>query len=259
MENTITEDIWVRPWDKAQTIDLYQKDERFFALVLKGLLSFLNKNIILNGESINHFIFNTGSSYMYMENTDYNFSWCETTGEDQMYMKMPRCIIELGDVNVDMAELSSPYVRGNYERLSSIDNKIKTYNAEIKRMPLEISISLKYVLSTFNESIILLQELIDKLLFQRYFNIVYLGQKIICSVEFPSSTRIEFNKIDMLSADTNQKNINIELKICTNYPIINRHTEINANTIIRSFGSSTNLVKNQSMDNVTDLINNTTE
>ena len=110
-------DIWYRPWDKEQTDNLYERDDRFFGLVMKGVLAFLNKNVILNGNSINHFIFNTGSSIMYVEQNGYNFSWCETTGEDQMYMKMPRCIVEFGDVNIAPEELTSPYVRGTYERL----------------------------------------------------------------------------------------------------------------------------------------------
>ena len=225
-------DIWIRPWDKQRTDDLYKRDDRFFALVVKGVLAFLNKNMKLNGEPINHFIFNTGSSYMYVENTGYEFSWCETTGEDQIYHKMPRCVAELGDINIDTSELSTPYTRGTYERLSSIDNKIKTYNAEIRRLPIELSLSLKYVLSTTNESLILIQEILDKMIFQKYFNIVYLGQKIICSVEFPQNNRIEFNKIDMTSPEVNQKNENIELKIITNYPIINKYTEISGDKMI---------------------------
>ena len=110
-------DIWIRPWDKERTDDLYQKDERYFSILIKGILAYLNKNIILNGNSISHFIFNTGSSMMYIEKNGYEFSWCETTGEDQMYMKMPRCVVELGDITVDTAELSSPFSRGFYERI----------------------------------------------------------------------------------------------------------------------------------------------
>lgn len=232
-------DIWIRPWDKERTDDLYQKDERYFSLLIKGILAYLNKNIILNGNSISHFIFNTGSSMMYIEKNGYEFSWCETTGEDQMYMKMPRCVVELGDITVDTAELSSPFSRGFYERISSIDGKMKEFSAEIRRTPIELTIDCKYVLSTFNESIILVQELIDKLLFQKYFYIVYLGQKIQCSIEFPNSNKIEFNKIDMMSTETNQKNINIQLKVCSSYPIVNDKTEIDATKTVGTYNAGT--------------------
>ena len=98
-----------------------------------------------------------------------------------------------------------PNIRGVYER--SNNSNIEGFNAEFRRMPIQISMSLNYVLSNFNESIVLLEELISKLSFQRYFKIVYLGQLIECSVEFPTSNTININKIDMASTDTNQKNI----------------------------------------------------
>ena len=97
--------------------------------------------------------------------------------------------------------------------------------------------------STFNESIILLEELMSKLIFQRYFDIVYLGQKIKCSIEFPSSNKIEVNKIDMTSTEVNQKTINLDVKICTNYPIIDLKTEINSSAIIQTFGVELDLEK----------------
>ena len=169
MENTYIKEIdkWVRPWDKDKTDNLYERDERFFAIIMKGVLAFLNKNIVLNGSPIQHFVFNTGSSYMYLEDDGYEFSMCETTGEDQMYMKMPRCICTFGDISVTQEELTSQYVRGIYERVSSLTGKMKSYSAELRRLPLEISLSLQYVLSTTNESLILMQELIDKIIFQR--------------------------------------------------------------------------------------------
>ena len=246
MENTYIKEIdkWVRPWDKDKTDNLYERDERFFAIIMKGVLAFLNKNIVLNGSPIQHFVFNTGSSYMYLEDDGYEFSMCETTGEDQMYMKMPRCICTFGDISVTQEELTSQYVRGIYERVSSLTGKMKSYSAELRRLPLEISLSLQYVLSTTNESLILMQELIDKIIFQRYFNIVYLGQRIKCSIEFPSNVKFEFNKIDMASPETRHKTINLELKICTNYPIINVETELDGNTVISSFNSQVQVEKN---------------
>lgn len=229
-------DVWLKPWDRETIDNIYDRDDRFFAILIKGVLSFLNKNIKLNGKSVNHFIFNTGSSYLYLENNGYELSLCETSGEDTMYMKMPRCIVNMGNITAVTEELTSPYSRGNYERISSITNKIETYNAEIRRLPVEVGLSLQYVLSTTNESLILIQEFLDKIVFQRYFNIVYLGQRIMCSIEFPQDFKIEFNKIDLSSPDALvQKLIGIELKICTSYPLINDKTEVDASKFISTF------------------------
>lgn len=237
--STSKEGNWIRPWNQEKFDDLFNRDERFFAILIKGFLSWINRNIVLYNKPINHFIFNTGSSYLYIESNGYEFSMSETSGEDAIYMKMPRCVIEIGDIAVPQEELSSPYVRGVYERRDG--NTIKGYNAQMRRLPIEITLTAKYVLSNFNEAIILIQELIDKLSFQKYFNITYLGQIIQCSLEIDNNYRIEFNKIDMTAPDTNQKNIEINYKLTTNYPCIDERTEIENSHIIESFASNINM------------------
>ena len=230
---------WIRPWMTDKFDDLYNRDERFFSIVIKGLLSWLNRNIVLYNKSINHFIFNTGSSYLYMESNGYEFNLSETTGEDTMYMTLPRCLVEISDISFPMEELTSPYARGNYERRNG--NMLCGYNAEIRRLPIELDLNLKYYLSNFNETIILLQELIDKIIFQKYYKINYLGQVIQCSIEFPGNTTPEVNKIDMASPDPNQRNITLSIKICTNYPIINERTEIPTDKVIIAYGMDIDL------------------
>ena len=233
---------WIRPWNIEKFDDLYNRDERFFSILIKGMLSWLTTNLVLYDKPINHFIFNTGSSYMYIESNGYQFSMNETSGEDQMYMKMPRCVIEIGDINIPTEELSAPYVRGVYERRDG--NEIKGYNAQMRRLPIELSVSAKYVLSNFNESMILIQELIDKVAWQQYFNVIYLGQIINCSIELDSTYRIEVNKIDMTSPDTNQKTVEIQYKVCSNYPCIDETTEIENKHVIESFRNDVNTITN---------------
>lgn len=236
MQNLVNreEDRWIRPWNLKDFSDLYNRDERFFSILIKGVISWLNRNIVMYDEPINHFIFNTGSSYMYVESNGYEFSWSETTGEDQMYMHMPRCLVELTDISIPQEELSNPFSRGTYERRTG--NYIKGYNAEIRRLPIELTLNLKYVFSNFNESIVVLQELIDSLVFQQYFQITYLGQIIECSIEFPASNTPQLNRIDMTSTETNQKNLTFDLRVCSNYPIVNVKSEIGTDKIIKYFG-----------------------
>lgn len=237
---------WLRPWNIEKFDNLYNRDERFFSILTKGVLSWLNNNIVLYNKPINHFIFNTGSSYLYVESNGYEFSMSETSGEDGIYMKMPRCLIEFSDINIPTEELSSPYIRGIYERLSG--NEIKGYNAQMRRMPIELTLNARYTLSNFNESIVLIQELIDKVSWQQYFNITYLGQVIQCSIEIDNTYRIEFNKIDMTSTDVNQKTIEITFKVCSNYPCIDTRTEEEVSNIIRVFGTEVDIHKTKSRD-----------
>ena len=230
---------WVRPWNLEKFDDLYNRDERFFSIVIKGLISWLNRNIVMYDQSINHFIFNTGSSYLYMESNGYEYNLTETTGEDTIYMQLPRCIITLSSLHIPSEELTSPFSRGYYERRDG--DLIRGYNAEIQRLPIELNITLQYYLGTFNETIILMQELIDKLVFQQYFNITYLGNIIQCSIEFPPDTEAQVNKIDMSSPEPNQKTIDMSLIINTSYPLINERSEIPTDKVIERFGYEVDL------------------
>lgn len=231
--------MWKKPWQIKKFDNLYNKDERFFSILVKGAIAWLNKNIVLYDKSIKHFILSTGSSYMYVENNGYEFSFTETTGEDYVYMEMPRCVIELADISFDTGSLTNYFARGEYERYDDETKEISGYNAEIYRIPIEMSLHLRYVLSNFNEAIILTQELIDKLIYQKFFSIVYLGQIIRCGIEFPNSVNPQLNKIDMSSTEANQKVIELDIKITSNYPAINEKTEIMNTQIISSISLNT--------------------
>ena len=241
---------WIRPWNTYQFNDLYNRDERFLSILLKGAISFLNSHIKMYNKPINHFIFNTGSSYMYVESNGYEFNWNETSGEDMMYMELPRCVVQMSNIDVPQEELSQPFARGNYEHKDG--DKIKGFNAEIQRIPIELSLDLHYVFSNFNEGIVVMQELFDELIFQRYFNIVYLGQIIQCSIEFTNSYNIELNKIDLGAAEQNVRNLNIQVKICSNYPVINEKTEISTSQVISKFAGFIN--QDQRENNIEILI-----
>lgn len=245
---------WIRPWNIEKFDSLSNKDERFFSIVIKGALSWLTRNIILYNKPIKHFIYNTGSSIMYVETNGYEMSWKETTGEDQIYMSRPRCIVNIGDISIEQGELSQPGVRGIYEREANYDTgkMMQGFNAELIRIPVMIQMNLTYVLSSFNESIVLTEEILSKIIFQQYFNVVYLGQNIMCSIELPESFHIETNKIDMTSTETNQKNISFSINICCNYPRINELTEIKNDDIIARFNYNLTANKDNLTDNIID-------
>ena len=241
---------WLRPWNLEKFDNLYDRDERYFAILLKGALSWLTDNIVLYNKPVNHYIYTTGSSYLYVESNGYTFSMNETSGEDYIYMKMPRCIIEIGDINIPTEELSAPFVRGQYERRDGNELPFKMIDrCPMRRLPVEISLSAKYVLSNFNESIILIQELIDKVSWQQYFNIVYLGQIIQCSLEIDNNYQIQINKVDMTAPDTNQKIIEIQFKLCSNYPSIDERTEVENSKIIEKIVTDTNIFQNGDINN----------
>lgn len=100
--------------------------------------------------------------------------------------------------------------------------------------------TLKYSLSNFNESLILIEELFAKMIWMKYYHINYLGQNIQCSIEFPDAAQITLNKIDFESANNRNKTIELQIKIRTNYPIVNQRTEISASNTIEGGVINTN-------------------
>lgn len=218
-----TVETWKRPWEIEKFDDLYNRDERFFAILIKGALGWLTNNIVMYNKPIRHYILHSGSSYLYVESNGYEYTTQEVTGEDWMYTELPRCICKYNEVTVTTEELSNPFIVGSYQRPSG--NNIVEFNAEIMRVPIELTLNCEYTLSNMNEALILQQELIDKIMFQRYFNIIYLGNIIQCSIEFPTNVTIDINDLDLAATEVNYKKISISLKICSNYPVINRRTE----------------------------------
>ena len=85
--------------------------------------------------------------------------------------------------------------------------------------------NLKYVFSNFNEAIIFVQELFEKILFQRYFQIIYLGQTINCSIEINGDTNINLSELDLSSKDNNYRTMEFEITVASNLPLINEKTE----------------------------------
>ena len=254
--NIINKDIdkWIKPWNIKQFDELSIRDERYFSVLIKGCLNWLNTHILMYDKPIKHFILDTGSSYLYVESNGYEFKWSETTGEDYIYMEMPRCICEVGDINIPTEELTNPFIRGTYERKSSKTGNYIGYNAQMRRLPIELTLTLRYILSNFNESLVLIQEILEKMIFQRYYYINYLGQKIHCSIEFPANEQIQRNRIDFDSTETNQKIIELQIKIDSYIPIINENTEIENSSIIDKFRLNTNIFYDDEK-NVTDREN----
>lgn len=243
---------WVRPWNREKFDYISYKDDRFISVVIKGALSWLTRNVVLYNKPIKHFVFNTGSSVMYVETNGYNMSWSETTGEDAVYMSKPRCVVETGDIEIDAAELSQPHVRGVYERecVYKDENgnespRTEGFNAEMRRVPVTIGLTLRYALSSFNESIVLIEEIMSKFMFQQYYNVIYLGQTIMCSIELPQSFKIDTSAVDLASAESGQKTITLQVSVRCNYPRINEATEMSNSDIIRNYAAESELYYNE--------------
>ena len=56
MVNSDEKNKWIRPWNLEKFDNIYNRDERYFSILMKGLLSWLNRNVIMYNKPILHFV-----------------------------------------------------------------------------------------------------------------------------------------------------------------------------------------------------------
>ena len=89
--------------------------ELFFPLIIKGLISSLNSLIYIRKSPVPHYILHTGDDRLFLEAKGYNASIEpeKISNEEYIYSTIPRCIIEPGSLDLDTAQLTSPYSIGS--------------------------------------------------------------------------------------------------------------------------------------------------
>lgn len=213
-------------------IDVNAK-ENFFSKLIKGLMEDLTDAVKVRGKSVPHMIINTGDDIMYLERKgqDMSVEPKEVSNEKYIYNYIPRAVVTPGGVNLLSDQLTSPYTRGTLQ--FEEDGNLQEFTAEFRRMPLTMSVGVKYYLDSFTDALEVLQYIITHLNFIRTFQIVYLGQSILCSYKFPEDLQEEFNaEFDGLTQDSKYKTVEINLEIETNLPVYYPNTAIESETII---------------------------
>lgn len=206
--------------------------ELFFGDAIKATILFLNKNIKLRDKRIPHFILNTGDEILYRELMDYEYSRTEVTDENFVYNEIPRCQVDVSEVATQPDQLTQPYSRGFFE--VEVDDHVYEFTAEVRRMPIQMNLNLKYYIDSFTDCLTLAQYIITNLTYVRTFSFVYMGEEILCSVRLPDSESIE--KLTSLSFDSENrfKSISFDLALETNIPIFNGRSAIESSAVIKT-------------------------
>ena len=188
--------------------------ELFFLAMIKGMIYDLNKTIKVRDKYVPHFIVNTGDDTMYLmvKGQDQSLEPMETTNEKYVYSCVPRCIVTTGGISIPTDQLTAPYAMGEYQ--IEHDGKIRTMSSEFRRIPLNMSVTLKYFLDTFTDSLEITQEIISKMAFINVYKFVYMGQVLPASYTLPDSQDIEsILEFDGLSTDSKTRNISIDMTL----------------------------------------------
>lgn len=208
--------------------------ELFFSTLIKGLLYNLNQEIKVRGNNVPHFILHTGDDRMWLETKGYDASIepLQISNENSVYSIIPKCIVTPGGIDLDGGQLTSPYSIGSL--LYSGEDGTYTFSGEFRRVPLKLSVDLKYYTDSFTDMLELIQYVISNLAFVRTYDIVYMGQKIKCSYKIPDSFSDEHTmELDGAVSDNREHNMNLSIEVETNMPIFNNRTIMPAKIITK--------------------------
>jgi hypothetical protein len=199
--------------------------ELFFSTLIKGLMLRLDDDISIRGISVPHLIVHTGSDALYLERKGYDQSIepLQISNEDYIYNVVPRCIVSPGGIELVADQLTNPYSLGQFQYEG--DEEILNITAEFRRMPIKLSVDLKYLTDSYRDMLELTQQILTKLSFIRTFHITYMGQSIQCSYKIPDSFSGEYiTELDGTTTDSKNKTMSISIEVESNLPIISHRS-----------------------------------
>jgi len=206
----------------------------FLSLLIKGLVWNLNQKIKIRGIPVPHFIINTGDDIMYLEvkGQDHSIEPLEVSNENFVYNSVPRCLVTPEGITIPTDDLSSPYANGMFQYES--EDNIYSYTAEFRRLPMELSVSLKYYFDSYTDSLEGIQRLLTHCAFVNIFDIQYLGQTIRSSYQISDQYEAQYQvEFDGLSQDNKCRVVEMDITIDTNMPIIYPKTAILGDLFIK--------------------------
>lgn len=216
------------------TIDI-NNQELFFSALIKGLMINLNKDISIRDIPVPHIIVHTGSDALYLERKgqDYSLEPMQVSNENYVYNIVPRCVVTPGGIDLMPDQLTNPYVQGQLQFDSG--EGIINLAGEMRRLPLKLSVELKYFTDSYRDMLELVQQTLTKLAFIRTYHITYMGQTIVCSYKIPESFSGEhITELDGTTQDEKCHTLSLSVEIETTLPVYMKETIMPTDAIISS-------------------------
>jgi hypothetical protein len=214
--------------------------ENFMSILIKGLLYNLNGCIKVRNVSVPHIILHTGDDKIWIEHKGYDASIepLNISNEEYIYSIIPKCVVTPSGINLDSAQLTSPYSMGSLQYCD--ENGVYMLSGEFRRMPVKLSVDLKYYTESYTDMLELIQYIISNIAFIRTYDIVYLGQKIKCSYKIPDGFDNEHSmEIDGAMSENRTQSLSLSIEVETNIPIFDNKTIMARNIITNPIANIT--------------------
>lgn len=214
----------------------YNNYENYFKSLISGFLMDITNTIQLNGKSIPHLIPHTGDDTLYLMDRGYDNSIepCEVSnqGPRNFYQMVPRGMVKPSGININNSDFTSPFTHGLFSVIDEED-KLVTYSAVFRRIPLTFTVEITYVLPTYFDMLNTIQSVLSNCYNIRTFSFVYLGQTLSASYKLPDNFDGQYQMdIDGSSTDAKEKIINISLEIESNFPAYDLDTLTKTDKVI---------------------------
>lgn len=219
--------------------------ELFLSKMIKGLLYNLNGDIKIRGKCVPHYIMHTGDDRMFIEARGYDNSIEPinvSNEKNTIYDIIPKCIVNPAGIDLDTSQLTSPYSIGGIQ----FDHESGVYmlKGEFRRIPIKLSIELKYYVDSYTDMLELIQYVISNLAFIRNYDIMYMGQKIKCSYKIPEAFSEEHTMdIDGAYSESREHTLSLSIEVEGSMPIFNNKTIMDAGNIITETVGNTNILR----------------
>lgn len=218
--------------------------ELFVSKLIKGLLYNLNNQIKVRGKFVPHYILHTGDDRMYLEARGYDYSIEPVNVSNEkntVYDIIPKCIVNPAGIDLDLGQLTSPYSIGGLQYED--ENGLYALKGEFRRIPVKISVELKYYTDSFTDMLEIIQYIISNFAFIRTYDIMYMGQKIKCSYKIPESFSDEHTMdIDGAYGDNRDHSMSLSIEVEGNMPVFNNRTIVDATKIITTIKNTQEMI-----------------
>lgn len=210
--------------------------ELFFSALIKGLMLKLNDEISIRNIFVPHVITHTGSDALYLEYKGYDNSIEPTniSNENYIYNTSPRCIVSPGGIDIVPDQLTNPYTLGHLQYEN--DEDVYELIGEFRRLPIKLSVELKYFVDSYRDLLELIQQVLTKLAFIKTYDITYMGQSIKCSYKIPESFSGEYlTDLDGSSQDDKSKTLQLSIEVESNIPVYSPKTMMMADKFVSKY------------------------
>lgn len=217
----------------------------YFKYLIRALLYKLNTLVTLRDKHIPHYIINTGDDILYLEEKGYDFSIepYEQSNENNITSQCPRAIVNIGGISIDKDQLTNPYARGSFD--IEYNGRLVGFNAEFRRLPLRLSVTIKYWCDNFTDMMSISQSIVSNMMFVIPFKFDYMGQTIYANISTPENLQHNTNiEIDGYTTETKLRSMEIELEILSNIPVFRPSTVMENDCMISNTGLRVHLKPN---------------